>query len=212
MRRAVACALVVATLAAPGRVCAQETGSEIARCDAAARTIQRTLDDDARRTRVWYWAWMGTGLALLGGQAALAAVTHDDMQKEFIAGALTSTFIPGMLLLHPPYVLSDSRRLDARLESTSVGGRLGDPCVVLPRAQELLGHSADDQWLATSWFAHVFVIGGNIAVGLILGLGFGDWAGAVKQAVGGSVVGEIQILTLPTGALKARGLGLTGSF
>jgi hypothetical protein len=34
----------------------------------------------------------------------------------------------------------------------------------------------------------------------------------VKQAVGGSVVGEIQILTLPTGALTARGLGLGGTF
>jgi hypothetical protein len=220
VRRPVACALVVATLCAPARARGQETatetasagGSELARCDAGVRTIQRTLDDDARRTRVWYWAWMATGTALLGGQTVLSAVTSGDTQKEFIAGALTSTFIPGMLLLHPPVVLSESRRLDARIDATSVAGRLGDPCIVLPRAQELLSRSADDQALATGWFAHVFVIGGNIAVGLILGLGFGDWAGAVKQAVGGSAVGELQILTLPTGALKARGLGLAGSF
>jgi hypothetical protein len=214
VRRAVACALAVATLAAPGTARGQSTAgdAETARCDASVRAIQRTLDEDASRTRVWYWAWMATGTALLGGQAALSAVTTGDMQKEFITGALTSTFIPGMLLLHPPMVLADSRRLDARLELTTVGGRLGDPCIVLPRAQELLARDAADQALATGWFAHVFVVGGNIAVGLILGLGFGDWAGAVKQAVGGSAVGELQILTLPTGALKARGLGLTGSF
>lgn len=216
MRRVIASALVATLLAAPGRARAQarlETGDgEIARCDAGVRAIQRTLDENASRMRVWYWSWMAAGTALLGGQTALSAVTTGDTQKDFIAGALTSTFIPGMLLLHPPAVLSDSRRLDERIELTSVGGRLGDPCVVLPRAQELLARSAADQALATGWFAHVFVIGGNIAVGLILGLGFGDWAGAVKQAVGGSAVGELQILTLPTGALKARGLGLAGSF
>ena len=46
----------------------------------------------------------------------------------------------------------------------------------------------------------------------LLGIGFGDWLGAAKQAVGGSLVGELQILTLPTGALKARALGLSGTF
>jgi hypothetical protein len=215
-RRVVALALVAAMLGAPGRALAQETAAadrgEMARCDASVRAIQQTLDTDASRTRVWYWAWMAAGTGLLVGQTALSAVTSGDMQKEFIAGALTSTFIPSVLLLHPPFVLSGSRRLDARLELTSVDGRLGDPCIVLPRAQELLRRSADDQALATAWFAHVFVVGGNIAVGLVLGLGFGDWAGAIKQAVGGSAVGELQILTLPTGALKARGLGLAGTF
>jgi hypothetical protein len=214
VRCLVACGLVVTVLAAPGSARAQAApgDSELARCDAKVRTIQQTLDENASRMRVWYWAWMATGTALLAGQAALSAVTTGDQQKEFVTGALTSTFIPGMLLLHPPLVMSDSRRLDARLELTTAGGRLGDPCVVLPRAQELLARDAADQALATGWFAHVFVIGGNIAVGLILGLGFGDWAGAVKQAVGGSAVGELQILTIPTGALRARGLGLAGSF
>jgi hypothetical protein len=208
VRRVVAAALVVALGTRPAPARAQET----ARCDATVRDIQRTLDDDARRTRVWYWAWMATGTALLAGQAALASVTSGDMQKEFVAGAATSVFIPGFLLLHPPLVLADSRRLDARVADTTVDGRLGDPCVVLPRAQGLLHQAADDQAFATGWFAHAFVISGNIAVGLLLGLGFGDWVGAAKQAVGGSLVGELQILTLPTGALKARGLGLAGSF
>jgi len=176
------------------------------------RDLQQRLDVDAQHTRVWWWGWMATGSALLVGQGIAAPLTTGDTQKEMIAGALTSTFIPGLLLLHPPLVLADSPRLDARIAETSVGGRLGDPCIVLPRAQELAARDAADQALATGWFAHVFVIGGNLAVGAILGLGFGDWLGAVKQAVGGSIIGELQILTLPTVALKARGLGLTGTF
>jgi hypothetical protein len=210
VRRAVALALIACTLGTTTPSRAQD--AESARCDARVRDLQQRLDVDARQTRVWYWAWMVTGTALLVGQGVAAPLTTGDTQKEMIAGALTSTFIPGMLLLHPPPVLSDAPRLDARIAATSVGGSLGDPCIVLPRAQELVSRDATDQALATGWFAHVFVVGGNIVVGLILGLGYGDWAGALKQGIGGSVVGELQILTLPTGALKARGLGLTGTF
>ena len=205
--------LVVATalaLGAPARAFAEEAAT--AKCEANVHAIQLTLDADARHTRTWYWAWMTTGLALLGGQAAIAAVTTGDVQKEMVAGAATSVFIPAVLLLHPPLVLSDAARLDARIAQTTVDGRLGDPCVVQPRARELMLLDAHDQAFSTGWFAHAFVIGGNIAVGLLLGLGFNDWAGAAKQAVGGSLVGEIQILTLPTGSLRARGLGLAGTF
>ena len=185
---------------------------ETSRCESKLREIQTVLDADARHSRVWYWSWMAAGTALIGGQAALAAVTTGNTQKEFVVGAAASVFIPGMLLLHPPAVLSDSRLLDDRILATSVDGHPGDPCLLVPRAQELLRRDAADQALATGWFAHTFVIGGNIALGLLLGLGFHDWAGAVKQAVGGSAVGELQILTLPTGALHAQGLGLAGSF
>ncbi len=208
MRRALAWAVLACLTARSLPARAQEAE----RCDASVRQVRGVLDDNARRMRVWYWAWMATGTAFLGGSAALAAVSSGNEQKDYIAGALTSVFIPGLLLLHPPLVLGDSRRLDDRIALTSVDGRLGDPCVVLPFAQQLLARDAQDEAFATGWFAHAFVVGGNMAVGLLLGLGFGDWAGFVKQAVGGSVVGEIQILTLPTGAIRARGLGLAGEF
>jgi uncharacterized membrane protein YhaH (DUF805 family) len=207
MRRLVAAGLALA-MSAPLHAHAQET----ALCDARVHTLVTTLDTDARRDRVWYWAWMTAGLALIGGQAVLAGLTTGNTQKDFIVGAGASVFIPSVLLLQPPAALADSRLLDARVAATTVDGQLGDPCVVLPRARELLLRDAHDQALSTGWFAHAFVIGGNIALGLFLGVAYGDWAGAAKQAVGGSIIGELQILTLPTGALTARGLGLGGSF
>jgi len=201
-------AVLAAVTAAAGIARAQETAS----CDARVRTIATVLDTDAHRARVWYWAWMATGTALIGGQAALAAVSSGDFQKELVVGASASVFIPGVLLLHPPQVLTDAPLLDARLAQTTADGRLGDPCVVLPRARELLLRSGDDEALATGLLSHAFVIGGNIALGLLLGIGFHDWLGAAKQAIGGAAIGELQILTLPTGALAARGLGVGGSF
>jgi hypothetical protein len=211
MRRTAATLLALALLGAAGRVQAQDL-PEMRRCESDTRAIAATLDADARQTRVWYWAWMATGTALLAGQATLAPLVHGDQRLEFVVGAATSVFIPAILILHPPSVLDDARLLDARLDATTVDRRLGDPCIARERARELLARDAADEALATGWMAHSFVIGGNIAVGLLLGLAFHDGWGGAKQALGGSVVGELQVLTLPAGALKARGLGFEGSF
>jgi hypothetical protein len=208
MKRAIGIVLAVVLLASATRVAAQETAT----CERQLAPIATTLDDDARRTRVWYWSWMTIGTALLVGQGAIAAATTGDTRLEFGVGSAASVFIPAVLLVHPPRVLSDAPLLDRRLEATTVDGRVGDPCIALWRARELLARDADDEALATGWFAHVFVVGGNIALGLLLGFGFHDWVGGAKQAIGGSIVGEAQILTLPGHALQARGLGLGGTF
>ena len=211
MRRTAAKLLALAVLLAAAGAQAQDL-QQMRRCEANARAIATTLDADARRTRVWYWAWMAAGTALLAGQGVLASVVHGDERVEFVAGAATSVFIPAFLALHPPSVLDDALVLDTRLDATTVDGRLGDPCIARERARELLARDVADQRLATGWVAHSLVIGGNIAVGLLLALAFHDGWGGGKQALGGSVVGELQILTLPAGALKARGLGFEGSF
>jgi hypothetical protein len=211
MRRSIAALVAVVTLVAHVQPALAQQ-SETRECEQRLDAIRVTLDDDARRTRVWYWAWMAGGTALIVSQGIAAGLTTGDLQRETLLGSAASVFIPGFLLIHPPEVLSDAPRLDARLALTTVDGHVGDPCVALPRARELLTRDAKDEHFATAWYAHAFVIGGNIALGLILGIAFGDWLGFAKQAVGGTVIGEAQILTLPGVALQARGLGFGGSF
>jgi hypothetical protein len=209
MKRGIAALLIASTMLVHGPpALAQET----VECERRLTPITTTLDEDARHTRVWYWSWMAAGTALVAGQAVLAGVTTGDLRNDSILGSASAVFIPAFLLIHPPEVLSDAPRLDARLAKTTVDGRVGDPCISLLRARELLARDAADEQFAKAWYAHAFVIGGNIALGLILGVGFGDWLGFAKQAVGGSVVGELQIWTLPGGALQARGLGFGGTF
>jgi hypothetical protein len=154
--------------------------------------------------RVWYWSWMAAGAALIAGQAVLAGVVEGDERTEFIAGSATSLLIPTILLVHRPLVLGDAPVLDARLQATTVDGALGDPCIALARAHELLARDAADAALTTGWLAHALAIGVNVGVGLLLGVGYGDWWGAAKQTIGGIAVGELQILTFPTGALRAE--------
>jgi hypothetical protein len=191
---------------------AAPTCGACARCEDRVRSIAAALAQDEHRTLVWYWSWMAAGTALLVGQATLASLTGGNNRVEFVAGAATSVFIPSFLLLHPPLVLGDAPALRARLEATTTDGRLGDACIAFDRARELLARDAADEAFATGWLAHTFVIAGNIGVGLVLGIAFHDWWGAAKQAVGGSAVGELQILTLPAGALGATPLGLAGTF
>jgi hypothetical protein len=205
-RRPFATLLAVTALLAHARPAPAQQARE---CDQRLTSIATTLDDDARHTRVWYWSWMAAGTVLIASQAVLSAVTTGDLQKDSIVGASASVFIPAFLLIHPPEVLSDAPRLDARLALTRVDGRVGDPCISVMRARELLARDADDEAFAKAWYAHAFMIGGNLALGLLLGVAFGDWLGFAKQAIGGTLIGEAQIWTLPGGALKARGLGFS---
>lgn len=209
MRRAAAVTLVLLASAVAGPLARAQSAAE---CDRKLGAVRTALDDDARRTRAWYWAWMGIGSALFVGQTSLAAVTTGNLQRELAVGAFASAFVPGILLVHPPRVLSDAELLRDRLALTTVDGRVGDPCIALLRGRELLDRSEDDEALETSWFNHAFIIGGNVFLGLVLGIGFHDWAGFAKQAVGGTIVGEAQILTFPGGSLKARGLGLSATW
>jgi hypothetical protein len=201
MRRALATAVILTVVATSLRAGAQPD----VECEVRARALAARLDDEARATRTWYWAWMAAGTALIVGQGTGAVFATGDLRKELVVGASASVFIPGLLLVHPPLVLHDARALHEQV-------KLGEPCLVLPAAAQRVVRDAKDQALATGWFAHTFIIGGNFALGLLLGVGLHDWVGGAKQLVGGTLIGELQILTLPTGVLRMQGLGLAGTF
>ncbi len=208
MKRGIALSMLAVALTHAVAARAQETRA----CEEQVTAIASALDEDARRSRVWYWSWMAAGTTLIASQAVLAGLTTGDLRNDSIVGASASVFIPAVLLVHPPVSMSDAPALRARLSLTTVDGRLGDPCVSAMRARELLLRDAADEGFAKSWFSHAFMVTGNVALGLILGVGFGDWLGFAKQAVGGTIVGELQIWTLPGGALQARGLAVGGAF
>jgi hypothetical protein len=198
-----AVSLLLTAWATPGRAQPRES------CEVRVHAIVERLDRDAHRTRTWYWAWMAAGTALIVGQGSLAAlVGPGNLRNELIVGGAAAVFIPTALLVHPPLVLGDARALDGQ----QARGLLDDPCLALPGAAQRLYRDANDQAFSTGWIAHSFIIGGNIALGLLLGVGLHDWPGGAKQAIGGSLVGELQILTLPTGVLRMQGLGLAGTF
>jgi hypothetical protein len=213
MRRGGVAAAAAATLVACASLAPISRAQEQAECAAQLREMKSTLDVDGRRNSTWRWAWTAIDIGLFVGQVALLPVIPTDARRiELGVNAAKAALVPALLALHPPRVIDDARLLDERVEATSLDGRVADACIARSRAREVLARDATDEQLTTGWIAHVFVVGGNVAVGVVEGLTLGDWLGAIVQAVSSIGVGELQILTQPTGALRARGLGIQGSF
>jgi hypothetical protein len=179
---------------------------EQADCATQLAGMKSTLDRDGQRNDTWRWAWTGIDLGLFVGQIALLPVFSSDAKRiELGVNAGKAALVPVLLALHPPRVIADARLLDDRLAATTLDGHVVDPCIARSRAQEILERDAADEQFTTGWFAHVFVVGGNVAVGVVEGLVLGDWLGAILQTVGSIGVGELQILTQPTGARRYLG-------
>ncbi len=168
--------------------------------DARIAFVGERLDADAHGARVWMWGWgLGyTGLAL--GQAGLALTRDDEGERvELYVGAAKSVLglVPVLLVRSP--ALHDAGTLKVR----AAGGG-SDRCAVAAEAGEMLERSAADEAFARSFLAHtanVLVNGGGM---LIVGLGYDRWVTGALGAAVGIAIGEVNIFTRPTAALRGR--------
>jgi|SRR5579862_8495820 len=182
--------------------CPAPAGSSLtlAATDAALRLafIRAHMDDQAVRSRTWSRGWGIAGAALIaeGVIQAVRASNAADRTDEIVGGS-SSMLIPLFILLQPPSVLADQAELEATITQSS------DLCASLVRAEEFLARDANDEAMTTGTLAHVTGIGFNVALGLVLGLGFGHWKGAASVGGGGIVISEVQLLTKPRGAIRA---------
>jgi hypothetical protein len=167
--------------------------------DTRLQLVRETMADQAQRARTWNWTWGATGLAISASSFTIAALrdTPDDRVDPITAG-VASLVIPATILLRPFAVIRNQAALDSLVAR-------GDPdrCVTLARAEELFAESAEDEAFRSGVIPHALVIGANTGLALFLGLGFGHWRGALLAGGGGLLLGEIRILTQPTGAVGA---------
>jgi len=168
--------------------------------DAAHRLafIRGTLDDQARRSQTWKWAWIVAGSSLVAGNFETAARTssHTD-RADGIVGGTGSLLIPLSILIRPPVVLADRTEVERRVAEST------DACAALAGAEELFARDAYSQAKATGVVAHATSIGSNVGVGLLMGFGFEHWKGAAWAGVGGTLISEAFIFTRPKGMIGA---------
>jgi hypothetical protein len=179
--------------------------ARLAEIDARARLayVRSVMDDQARRARRWSLAWTVIGLGLSAGNFTRAALadTPEDRIAPLVGGA-SSLFIPAKLLVKPLEVIGAQRTLEADIEKLDPAAAAVEVCATLARAERLFVESADDEAFSVGIFTHLFVIAGNGAIALFLGLGYDNWKGALLNGGGGLVISEIQINTQPTGAVE----------
>jgi hypothetical protein len=164
--------------------------------------VSERLQADSRDAQRWTLGW-GVGYAALAlGQAGLALTRDDPGERaELFVGAGESVLGLVPLLLLPVPAIRDAERLDARLVASAGGER----CALVREAEHLLRRSAEDETFARGWVAHTLTVGINGGGLLIVGLGYDRWASGIAGALLGIAIGELQIFTRPTSAM--RGLG-----
>jgi hypothetical protein len=178
---------------------------QLADIDARRRLafVRQVMDDQARRARTWSTAWMVAGIGLIAGNYTRAALADTfDGRLPPLVGGTTAFFIPAGLLVRPLHVMANQRALETELATLSPAESTSGFCAVLARAELLLADSAEDEAKHAGLFSHLFVIGGNGAIALFLGLGFDHWTGALINGGGGLLISELQLNTQPTGAVS----------
>jgi hypothetical protein len=173
---------------------------ELALVDDGARLrfVSEAMRDEARRSRRWAWGW-GLGLsAVTATQGAFLLLDGPGTRVDQINGMFTSTVGWGQVVLMPPKILADQRRLAEREADTTA-----DPCQLLAFAEALLARDAAHQGRQTGLLAHLGGVTFNVSVALVLGFGFDLWRSAAVQATVGTAVGAIKTFSQPQGSMTA---------
>lgn len=202
----IAIGLVVSHTLVPDRcalaaTCGTPRGAEprVAEIDAAERLrwIERRLDREAGRGRLWAHAWaIGIGA---GGLASLIAVPFvaPSNRVDWYTGAASAAIGVIPFLVSPLAVIRDAPKVSAALATTPWNDQ-ERVCAVLLDAEGKLASSAANEHWQQGWWMHAGNLAFNTGVLLFLGLGYGHWTAGLINGGAGVVVGETIILTQPT--------------
>jgi hypothetical protein len=165
------------------------------------RWIDAELARSAGRARLWTWSWgIALGVGTVANLAPLPFVKPDE-RIDWYTGAVTTGVGIVPLLIAPLDVVADSRELRSRVAAR--GRADDDVCALLADAETRLVRDAQNQADGRRWWLHAGNVLLNAGVGLFLIVGFRHWTAGIFNAVSGAAIGEVIILTQPTGAIDS---------
>lgn len=169
-----------------------------AEIDARVRFLTTLLDSEARTARVWNWSWVATYGAVTITQVSLIPFLPErDTRTDLWVGSVSS-FIGALGLAASPLILPSAERLPS------------DPSAALAELERRLKAGAEKERFGTSWFVHVANAGVNLAIGLVLGLGYRHWQTAAISFGAGLLAGEVTLLTRPTRLIQTEQVWSSG--
>ena len=165
---------------------------------ARAAIIERTLEREARLSRLWNWGW-GVGFAAAGvGQIIVAAEPslslvqiHREERKGLYVGGVKSLIAAGAGFIVPLRVVQPSTSRE----------KSSDPCIALAEAERALLLSVKRQ-RRHRMLGHIGSLGLNLGGTLVLGVGYGLWREAFISIGIGLVFGLAKSYTQPKGAIR----------
>jgi hypothetical protein len=158
--------------------------------------------------RIWSATFAMGYLGLAAAQiAVLTASTDQGRRADMAIGAVSSLLGVASIVVLPMQVIVDRPEMEELAPRAAAGD-----CDALARAERIFASDAGSEDFGTSWLMHVGSMLFNIGIGLVQGLGYGRWeSGAISAAIG-IAVGELQLLTKPTGHVAALVRDRTGRF
>jgi hypothetical protein len=195
MRLALAAALSVCLLggAAHAQSCPDADGSpglEGLSVDARLEWLGTELEHELRRINAWSATWGSIYAATTAAQliAASSLPAEHPSRPTLWLGAGASAFGTLTLTLLP---------LRLTVPMSSLRDAKGTPCEQLVAAEHTLFRAAQEQRMATGWLGHAGNVAVNLALGLVIAFGFGQWQAGLLAGAIGIAVGEANLLTQP---------------
>lgn len=202
---ALATSSIVATSSgAAAQSCPAPAGADpaLAALDARDRVhfLQRELGAQARYAALWQTTWFLARTGILAEQVALAALSTspDDRLDARITSVFAALPPIGTILFGLRVARDGPRFLELDHLDTDASR-----CALVARGEQFLARDAANEDEQRGWLQHVLHIGGSTALFLILGVGFGHWTNAIFNGLAGIALGELQILSQPTGLVGA---------
>jgi hypothetical protein len=143
---------------------------------------------DARRARVWRYAWSGVNGGLAVGAFGLMPFASRDQRIELAVGGVYSTAAAVFTWFVP-------------LEVESTLDRRGSPvalCQGLHLEETFAAAAAADEADRVTWPWHALNFGAGALYTTIVVLGTGQWVNGIVDGVLTVVLGEAQLITQPT--------------
>lgn len=185
--RALVLAAMVMMAMAPARASAQEQDTRIREIEAELGPLEAPVER-------WWWSWLAIHLALAAGQATWAAVTDDHGTRVDRLTGMTSALLgAGMLLVFVPPEMSAPDDLAEHAGASTLERRR--------HAEDVFADVVRAEHRAHSLLNHLLLFGWAIASGTFLWLGYDRPVSGALQAGSVVLIGELRILTRPTGAI-----------
>jgi hypothetical protein len=161
--------------------------------------LDARITSGAARARIWAWTWRAGYTAIVIGEAALAATSHqaDDRAADIVGASSSAIGVLANVIL--PLKIMGDQRWWARHYAANHDD---DVCSLLNTLELVFIRDAESEAFGVGPLVHVGNFAINIAGGLILGFGWNRWSAFAYTSLVGIAVGEIQAITQPTDAIE----------
>jgi len=158
--------------------------------------VQRRLDHEAWKARVYTWTFLGAYAGLIAGNGANLILHHANYGQKVDNGVAVggSAFGLVVMAINPPAVLRDQHRLAKVVSSYDVS----HACATLAAAERILLHDASAERFGRSALVHMGNLGFNFALGAVIGAVLHRWDTGLIVGPAAAAAGELQILSMPT--------------